>query len=245
MSGGDDTNRCDLVAGLKANDQAAWALLVERYTKPLLQLVRQDLLSGIRSKVGEDDIVQEVFRDLFVDACRRRLPCDTEAGLWGILAHRARTRVLHERRRFLAARRDVRRENPQSSSLPADLQNGTEPADPHAEHEHPVVVHDQFVAFVNSLEWIEQVLVHLRLEHGTLERVADLLDWSLRKVEGIWEGICKKAREGSYGWMEPDRRFDPLGAAVLPRHADSPFLPQCKGKAGVPADLDLNRRQRD
>ena len=71
------------------------------------------------------------------------------------------------------------------------------------DQEQPVSFHEQFVGFVNSLELSEQVIVHLRLELGTLEKVADALKWSLRKVQGISEGICKKASEGKYGWMNP------------------------------------------
>jgi DNA-directed RNA polymerase specialized sigma24 family protein len=201
----DDDDSNELVARLQANDGAAWALFVKRYTKPLLQIVRRSFPARIRQKVGDDDIVQEVFRDAFVDVCRRQIPCDSEASLWRILTHRASRRVLHEIRRFLAGRRDVRRESPLSSPPASDAQNSAEPLDPHADQEQPVSIHEQFVCLVKSLDLTEQVIVHLRLEHGTLEKVADVLDWSLRKVQGIWEGICKKAREGKNmdGWMEP------------------------------------------
>ena len=59
---------------------------------------------------------------------------------------------------------------------------------------------------MNSLKLRDQVIVHLRLELGTLQEVADALKWSLRKVQGIWEGICKKARKGRGmdGWMDEE-----------------------------------------
>jgi DNA-directed RNA polymerase specialized sigma24 family protein len=150
--------------------------------------------------VGDDDIVQEVFRDLFVDASRRQFPCDRDDRLLAILKHRASRRILDEIRKHLAARRDVRRETPWSNSPETDEHGSAEPVDPHVDQEQHVSIHEQFVRFVNSLELCEQVIVHLRLEHGTLEKVVDVLQghWSLRKVQRIWEGICRKAREGKH-----------------------------------------------
>jgi DNA-directed RNA polymerase specialized sigma24 family protein len=193
-----------LVARLNANDQTAWTVFVNRYTKPLLQVVRRSLPSRIRQKVGDDDIVQQVFRDVFLLAARRQLPGTSEGGLWALLRKRASRQILHEIRRFLAVRRDVRRESTWSCAPANGSEDLAEPVDPHADQEQPVTAHDLFVRFVNILELCEQFIVHLRLEQGTLEKVADALDWSLRKVQGIWEGICKKAREGRHmdGWMD-------------------------------------------
>jgi len=202
----DDPESAEFLARLKANDHSAWTQFVKRRNKPLLQIVQRALPARVRQKIGEDDIVQEAFRDLYVRACRRELACESEVDLWRVLISRARKRVLHELRKFLAARRDVRREGPWASAPPDAGSNQAEPLDPHSGCEPAVSVHDQFVGFVNSLEWVEQVIVHLRLELGTLEKVADALKWSLRKVQGIWEGICKKAREGKYGNM--DGRMD-------------------------------------
>jgi len=210
MADGDDENSIELVARLNANDQRAWTVFVQRYTKPLLQIVRRSLPSRIRQKVGDDDIVQQVFRDVFLLAARKQLTCAGDGGLWSLLRMRAGRQILNEIRKFLAARRDVRRETAWSDSPANGREDHAEPADQHANQERPVSIHDQFVRFVNSLELIEQVIVHHRLEHGTLEKVAGVLKpWSLRKVQRIWEGICKKAREGRSmdgwmdGWMKP------------------------------------------
>jgi DNA-directed RNA polymerase specialized sigma24 family protein len=192
----------ELVDRLKANDQAAWTEFVERYGVALLKRVQSSMPDVLRQKLGAEDVVQDVFRDVFVQACRDQLACDKDAELWRILLSRASQQIRYEVRKYIAACRDVRRERPWSDSPANGCDERAEPVTPHANHELAVTVHEQFVRFVSTLEWVEQVIVHLRLEHGTLEKVVDVLDWSLRKVQGIWEGICKKAREGRYGWMD-------------------------------------------
>ncbi len=112
MPDNDDSNSGEFLARLEANDQTAWALFVERYTEPFAEFVRRTLPARIRRKVGDEDIVQEVFRDLFLDSCRGQLSFDDKPSLWRILRHRVSRRIRHEVRKFLAARRDVRRETP-------------------------------------------------------------------------------------------------------------------------------------
>jgi hypothetical protein len=174
------------------------------------------LPSRLRQKVGDDDIVQDLFRDLFIQACRRQFPGDTEPELWRVMTVRVAQRIRHEVRKFLAASRDVRRETAWPDSTANGCEDQAEPVEPHADQERSVTIHDQFVRFVNSLEWTEQLVMHLRLEHGTLEKVVDVLQghWSLRKVQGIWEGICKKARERKEidGWM--DETIDRTGTMI-------------------------------
>ncbi len=53
---------------------------------------------------------------------------------------------------------------------------------------------DEILAVVHALHLRSQVLVHLRLDGYTLHELAELTGWSLRTVERLWEGVCKRAR---------------------------------------------------
>jgi len=49
----------ELVRGIKAGDDAAWQLTIERFQRPLLQIVRRQVPAGIRAKVDAEDILQK------------------------------------------------------------------------------------------------------------------------------------------------------------------------------------------
>ncbi|GEM_PF-4830190 len=109
---------CDgrLVAWLKSGDSRAWASLDSTYRPSLLRLIHGRVPKGLRSKIDEEDILQEVFCSIFVRVRQGTFHCDTDERLYQILCIRARKRLRGEIRRHQRRRRDYRREEGTSST---------------------------------------------------------------------------------------------------------------------------------
>ncbi len=75
-----------LVNGLKSGSSGAWARLYEKFREPLILFVHGQLPPAIRSKVDEEDILQEVFRSVFVRVRQGTFDCDCDERLWDIFA---------------------------------------------------------------------------------------------------------------------------------------------------------------
>ncbi len=70
-----------LVSWLKSGDSRAWAALDESYRQRLLQFVHGRLPAGLRSKIDEEDILQEVFTSVFIRVGQGTFDCDTDERL--------------------------------------------------------------------------------------------------------------------------------------------------------------------
>lgn len=176
---------------LKAKDPEAWRLLVERYEKPLLKIVRPELPRRIRARVDAEDVVQEVFRGVVDNVRRGDFRCDCDDQLWGILRARAAERLADVIRRHRSKRRDAARERVESA---ANHDSPTDQADRHPPPEQIAMARDELRTFVQRLKLREQIVVWLHLEYPTLPEIADALRCSLRTIQDLWEGICRKAR---------------------------------------------------
>lgn len=178
-----------LVSGLKSGDSRAWARVYENYRGPLSLFVRGQLPPAIRSKVDDEDILQEVFRSVFIRVRQGTFDCDCDERLWEILCIRATKRLRGELRRFHRCKRDTRHEDrltlqPTQSDCVAE-----EPADSHAGPEKLFALHDELLVVVDRLDLRSQILVYLRLDNYTFNEIADLTRWSLRTVKRLWKGI--------------------------------------------------------
>lgn len=151
--------------------------------------------------------MQEVFRGLSETVRRGNFRCDCDEHLGRILCARTAERLADEIRRHGRWKRDAACER-NALAAASDGENCAypEPIDSHPTPERLAEARDQLRAFVDRLPLRAQLIVWFRLDGYTLPEMADLLQCSLRTIQGLWEGICRQARaeakkEEMDGWM--------------------------------------------
>src|SRR5262245_15208825 len=106
----DDPSFADLLGRLRAGDQAATALVVNKYAHRLVGLARDKLDRRIRRKEDPEDVLQSVFKSFFHRCAQGQFHLDSSADLWALLVSLTLHKCGHRVDYFRAARRDVGRE---------------------------------------------------------------------------------------------------------------------------------------
>jgi RNA polymerase sigma-70 factor (ECF subfamily) len=88
----------------------AVAQLFQRYGDRLIALARRRLDGRLREKVDPEDVLQSVFRSFCRRHAERQWDAGDESGMWHLLVRITIRKCNRQLERFLAARRDVRRE---------------------------------------------------------------------------------------------------------------------------------------
>lgn len=99
-----------LLAQLDASDDEAAARIFQRFADQLIALARSQLQSRFLSKVDPEDVLQSVFRSFFRRQWAGQFDLENWDCLWGVLTVMTLHKCGHLQEYFLAARRDVRRE---------------------------------------------------------------------------------------------------------------------------------------
>jgi RNA polymerase sigma-70 factor (ECF subfamily) len=105
-----DPSFADLMARLRAGDEAAAEEVFRRFTQRLIGLARQHLDQQIRHKLDPEDVLQSVYRSFFRRQAEGHYDLDSWEGLWGMLTVITVRKCGHRVKYYRAARRDVQRE---------------------------------------------------------------------------------------------------------------------------------------
>lgn len=155
------------------------AELVERYTRRLLGLARQQLPERLRARVDPEDVVQSVYRSFFRRLNEDRFSFEDSHDVWRLLATitfcKARNAIKHHQRQ----RRDVRRETPLESgdSLPLSSRFEDEPG-----AEDLAVLVESLERLLAGLPELHRTIVVQRLEGDSIEQIARQVERSRRTV---------------------------------------------------------------
>jgi RNA polymerase sigma factor (sigma-70 family) len=87
----------------------AFALLYRRYARRLRAVVRSQIARTLAPRFDPEDVVQDVFLALFIEAATGRFEAPEDQDVWGFLVVIALNRVRAVANWHRAARRDVRR----------------------------------------------------------------------------------------------------------------------------------------
>ncbi len=105
----------DLMARLRAGDDAAAAAVFDRFARRLVGLARVRLDARLRQKVDPDDVLQSVFRSFFLRHAEGQFTLRDWDSLWSLLTVITVRKCGRWAEHFLAAGRDVGREVAASS----------------------------------------------------------------------------------------------------------------------------------
>jgi RNA polymerase sigma factor (sigma-70 family) len=100
----------ELLAGLRAGDDAAAAEVYARYAERLLALARSRLSARLARRFDPDDVLQSAYRSFFVRAERGDFQVAASGDLWRLLAAIVIRKLRKQVKRHRAALRSVERE---------------------------------------------------------------------------------------------------------------------------------------
>jgi RNA polymerase sigma-70 factor (ECF subfamily) len=81
----DDPSFAELMARLRAGDQAAAAVVFHRFARQLIDLARLHLDTQIRQKVDPEDVTQSVYKSFFLRHAEGQYRLANWDSLWGLL----------------------------------------------------------------------------------------------------------------------------------------------------------------
>jgi RNA polymerase sigma-70 factor (ECF subfamily) len=100
----------DLMARVRAGDEAAASQLFHRFASRLIALARGRLDALVRQKVDPEDVVQSVFKSFFLRHAEGQWDLGGWEGLWALLTVLTVRRCGRHAAHYRRASRDVRRE---------------------------------------------------------------------------------------------------------------------------------------
>lgn len=169
------------------SDEAVWMLL-DRYSKNVLRVVRRHLPAEIRSKVDSTDIVQSVWKSLFRNQAKFDADCSPEQ-LIAYLAGMARLKVYETHRHFTTMKGDVRREQSQPPGRDAEAFEARDHRTP-----RPDVIacaRDNWARAIGAFGDRGQTIVNLRLRGLTLSEIAVEMNLSLSTVRRVLDALLQ------------------------------------------------------
>lgn len=170
----------DLVDRLRAGSDEAATEIFQRYTRQLVTLARSRLGLRIGQKEGPEDVVQSVYKSFFVRFADGRLSLDGWGGLWGMLVRITQRKCGHRIEKYLAAKRDVRREREHSADESASW---LEPITREPTPEEAALLVEALDGVLRQLRNDrEREVVALRLQEHTVSEIAQQLGCGERTV---------------------------------------------------------------
>jgi RNA polymerase sigma factor (sigma-70 family) len=167
----------ELMARVRAGDDAAESLVFRRYARRLMGLAARQFDGWLRHKVDVEDAVLSACKSFFLRCRRDAFDVADWDELWSLLAMITLRKCSHRREYRRAARRDVARERPGSS---ADLE-GLVP-DRNPTPEEAAMLSEMVEQLFRSTEPVDRPIVEQLLMGYTAEEVAERCDCSVRTV---------------------------------------------------------------
>jgi len=185
-----DKSSSDLIERWRDGDADAAALLYERYTNQLAQLVRNHLNQKLATRFDPEDVVQSVMRSMFRRTQAGSFEFDEDDDVWKLLVTIALNKVRNKARFNRAAKRDARRE----TSLNA-TENSDEWLVPKLGRVPDASTAVEFADLLEQFEPRERDLLRLRLEGYSQDEIAEELGVTDRTIRRLLSRIRERLTE--------------------------------------------------
>ena len=168
-----------LLAKWKSGDEAAATEIFERYVRRLSALARTHMSDKLRKRLDADDVMQSVFRSFFGNSDRY---VHQRAGdLWRLLASITVNKVRSRAQFHQAAKRTIDADQSilvgnAETAVPMPLV-AREPAPPEI-----VTAIEELESAMEDLEPYQRTILEERLQGGSIEEIASVIDRSERTV---------------------------------------------------------------
>ena len=180
----------DVMARLRAGDQAAAREIFQRFVGELIRLARRQFGAALRRKVDPEDAVQSAYKSFFLRYGEGKLEVNDWNNLWGLLTIITLRKCLDRVKYHRSGRRDVQRE--------AAAQPGTSGTEPWWEAvareptpEEAAVLAETVEQLLSSLGEEERPVLEMSLQGFTTQEISERLGWPERSVRRLRERIRK------------------------------------------------------
>lgn len=181
----------DVMARLRAGDQAAARELFHRFVGKLIRLARDQFDPAIRRKVDPEDVVQSIYKSFFLRHGAGQLEVHNWGNLWSLLTvltlHKCLDRVDYHR----AERRDVQREaaaQPGAAGSERWWQTVAREPTP----EEAAVLAETVQQLLRDLEADERPVLEMSLQGYTTAEISARLELAERSVRRLRERARKR-----------------------------------------------------
>ena len=175
-----------LMDRLRRGEEAAAVEVFHHFARRLIGLARVRLGARLRQKVDPEDILQSVFKSFFVRQAAGAYDLDSWDSLWALLTVITLRKCGYRTRRFLAARRDVRREAAPSSP---DEAGGWEAVSREPTPEEAAVLAETVEDLFRGLDEDNRRIVELSLQGHRPAEVSAAVGLTERTVYRVLERV--------------------------------------------------------
>jgi RNA polymerase sigma factor (sigma-70 family) len=170
-----------LLARWRNGDQQAADELFRRHADQLVAFARQRLSAKLAQRVDAEDVVQSAYRSFFSGARAGRYELERGGDLWRLLVGITLTKLLHQKRRNAAQKRDVGREQ----TLPLSAEMWAQDPTPLA----AAALTDELEKTMRPLKPEERRMLEMRLQGFNLDEIAAETSRSVRTVRRVLEQV--------------------------------------------------------
>jgi RNA polymerase sigma-70 factor (ECF subfamily) len=180
----------DLMARLRAGEDAAAAEVFARFAGRLHGLARRHLDTVLRQKVDAEDVVQSAYKSFFVRYGEGRFQVEGWNNLWGLLTLITLRKCADRAAYFRAERRAVARE----VAPPADPETGGrwEGIDREPSPDEAAMLAETVAQLFRGLDADEAPVVELSLQGYTAQEISERLGRAERSVRRLRERVRKR-----------------------------------------------------
>jgi RNA polymerase sigma factor (sigma-70 family) len=188
----------DVMARLRAGDEAAAHEIFQRFVGKLVQLARRQFDAVLRGKVDPEDVVQSAYKSFFLRHSAGKVEVQDWGNLWGLLTVITLRKCLDRVEYHHAERRDVQRE--------AAAQPGAAGAEPWWEAvaceptpQEAAVLAETVEQLVRGLEEDERPILEMSLQGYTTQEICERLGLAARSVRRLRERVRKRLERMQLG----------------------------------------------
>jgi RNA polymerase sigma-70 factor (ECF subfamily) len=166
-------------------DQSSGALL-ERFTRRLIGLARNQLEARLQHKIEPEDVVQSAFKSFFLRYGEGALGAEGMNGLWALLTRITLRKCADRVRHYRAERRDINRE---ASPLPEGADPWREAFSREPGPEEAVVLAETVEQVLRELDENERPIIELSLQGYSTQEISESLGRAERSVRRLRERV--------------------------------------------------------
>jgi RNA polymerase sigma-70 factor (ECF subfamily) len=183
MAASDSFN--DVMARLRAGDEAAARDIFQRFVQKLVHLARRQFDAVLRRKVDPEDVVQSAYKSFFLRYGEGKLEVEGWGNLWALLTLLTMRKCLDRVEYHRAAGRDARREA--AGAEPWWEAIAREPTP-----EEAAVLAETVDQLLRGLDADERPVLEMSLQGYTTQEISQRLVLAERSVRRLRERIRKQ-----------------------------------------------------
>jgi RNA polymerase sigma-70 factor (ECF subfamily) len=188
MAASDSFN--DVMARLRAGDEAAVREIFQRFVGKLIHLARGQFDAALRRKVDPEDVVQSAYKSFFLRYGAGKLEVENWGNLWGLLTMITLRKCLDQVEYHQAGCRDVKREaaaQADPAAAPWWQAVAREPTPQEA-----AILVETVEQLLRGLDEKERPILELSLQGYTGQEISEQLGYADRSVRRFRERVRKR-----------------------------------------------------